>query len=76
MTDRMELSLKKAPVLIVTSIRINNEDIDPETTDIDLVPGSYKIRITFLGISLKEPALVSYQYKLEGYDQWSEVTRK
>ena len=72
---RKELSLKKAPVLIVTSIRINNEDVDPEITDIDLDPGSYNIRITFMGISLKEPTQVSYQYKLEGYDQWSEVTR-
>jgi ligand-binding sensor domain-containing protein/serine phosphatase RsbU (regulator of sigma subunit) len=73
---RMELPQKKAPVLLVTSIRINNDEIDPEKTDIDLIPGSYKIKITFLGISLKEPSLVSYQYNLEGYDQWSEVTRK
>jgi len=71
---RKELSLKKPPVLIVTSIRINNEEVDPELTDIDLNPGSYNIKITFMGISLKEPTLVSYQYKLEGYDQWSEVT--
>jgi serine phosphatase RsbU (regulator of sigma subunit) len=73
---RMELPRKKAPVLIVTSIRINDDEIDPETTDIELKPGSYKVRITFLGISLKEPSMVSYQYRLEGYDQWSEITRK
>jgi ligand-binding sensor domain-containing protein/serine phosphatase RsbU (regulator of sigma subunit) len=75
--DRMmELPQKKAPVLLVTSIKVNNDEIDPEATDIELIPGSYKIRISFLGISLKDPSLVSYQYKLEGYEQWSEVTRK
>jgi ligand-binding sensor domain-containing protein/serine phosphatase RsbU (regulator of sigma subunit) len=73
---KMELTQKKAPVLLVTSIRINEKEIDPETTDIELIPGSYKIRISFLGVSLKDPSMVSYQYKLEGYEQWSEVTRK
>jgi ligand-binding sensor domain-containing protein/serine phosphatase RsbU (regulator of sigma subunit) len=73
---RIELPRRKAPVLLITSITVNNEEIDPETTDIELIPGSYKIKITFLGISLKEPSLVSYQYRLEGYDQWSDVTRK
>jgi ligand-binding sensor domain-containing protein/serine phosphatase RsbU (regulator of sigma subunit) len=73
---KMELPQKKPPILLITSIRVNDNEIDPERTDIKLIPGSYKIRITFLGISLKEPSLVSYQYKLEGYDQWSEVTRK
>ena len=28
-----------------------------------------------MAICLKEPELVTYQYKLDGYDQWSEVTR-
>jgi ligand-binding sensor domain-containing protein/serine phosphatase RsbU (regulator of sigma subunit) len=74
--NRMELPRKKPPVLIVTSIRVNDDEINTETTDIELIPGSYKIKITFLGISLKDPSLVSYQYKLEGYEQWSEVTRK
>jgi len=73
---RMELPSKKAPVLIVTSIRINDDEIDPETTDIKLAPGIYTIRITFLGISLKEPSQVNYQYKFEGYEQWSEITRE
>jgi len=73
---RMELPQKNAPILIVTSIKINDNDIDPESTDIKLIPGSYKIKVTFLGISLKEPSMVNYQYKLDGYDQWSEITRK
>jgi ligand-binding sensor domain-containing protein/serine phosphatase RsbU (regulator of sigma subunit) len=62
------------PVLGITSIKINDEET--EITDkIVLFPGKYKIRIDFLGVSLKEPAMVNYQYKLEGYDQWSEITK-
>lgn len=75
--DRLlELPRKTAPSIVVTSIRIDDNEIDPETKDIHLIPGSYKIKITFLGISLKNPTLVSYQYKLDGYEQWSEITRK
>jgi serine phosphatase RsbU (regulator of sigma subunit) len=62
------------PVLGITSIKINDEEKDI-TDKIILSPGNYKIRIDFLGISLKEPTLVTYQYKLEGYDQWSEITK-
>jgi ligand-binding sensor domain-containing protein/serine phosphatase RsbU (regulator of sigma subunit) len=70
----MESPRKIPPVLGITLIKIN--DLETDISDrIILSPGSYKIRIDFLGISLKEPALVSYQYKLEGYDQWSEITK-
>ncbi len=62
------------PVLGITSIRINDEEKD-YTDKIILSPGNYKLQINFLGISLKEPALVNYQYKLDGYDQWSEITK-
>jgi ligand-binding sensor domain-containing protein/serine phosphatase RsbU (regulator of sigma subunit) len=70
----MEYSRKQPPVSGITSIRINDEERDI-AGKIILSPGNYKIRIDFLGISLKEPALVTYQYKLEGYDQWSEITK-
>jgi Predicted periplasmic ligand-binding sensor domain len=70
----MEYPQLKPPVLGITLIKINDDE--KEITDkIILSPGNYKIRIDFLGISLKEPALVTYQYKLEGYDQWSEITK-
>jgi ligand-binding sensor domain-containing protein/serine phosphatase RsbU (regulator of sigma subunit) len=66
--------LKSPPVLGITSIRINDEVV--EISDrIILPPGNYKIRIDFLGINLKEPGLVNYQYMLEGYDQWSEISK-
>jgi ligand-binding sensor domain-containing protein/serine phosphatase RsbU (regulator of sigma subunit) len=62
------------PALSITSIRINNDEKEISDKFI-LSPGNYKIRIDFLGISLKEPQLVNYQYKLEGFDQWSEITK-
>ena len=62
------------PVLGITSVKINDELID-FTGKIVLSPGSYKIRIDFIGISLKEPTLVTYQYNLEGYDRWSDITK-
>jgi ligand-binding sensor domain-containing protein/serine phosphatase RsbU (regulator of sigma subunit) len=70
----MEYPKLQPPVLGITSIKINDEEIN-YTDKIILSPGNYKIRIDFLGISLKEPDLVTYQYKLEGYDQWSEIIK-
>lgn len=62
------------PVLSFTSIRINDKVRD-FTEKIVLPPGYHKVQISFLGISLKEPELVTYQYKLDNYDQWSEITK-
>ena len=59
----MEYPQQVPPVLGITSIKINDEEKDI-SDKIILSPGNYKIRIDFLGISLKEPALVNYQYKL------------
>jgi ligand-binding sensor domain-containing protein/serine phosphatase RsbU (regulator of sigma subunit) len=70
----MEYPRLRPPVLGITSLKINDEVMD-YTDKIILSPGNYKIRIDYLGISLKEPALVTYQYKLEGYDRWSEITK-
>ncbi len=70
----MEYPKLQPPVLGITSIKINGDEINYKDKII-LSPGNYKIRIDFLGISLKEPELVTYQYKLEGYDTWSEITK-
>jgi len=70
----MEHPQLRPPVLGITSIKINDEEI-AYTDKIILAPGSYKIRIDFLGVNLKEPALVTYQHKLEGYDQESEISK-
>lgn len=63
-----------SPVLNITSIKVNNEEVD-YTKKIVLSPGNYKIRIDYLGINLKEPDLVTYQYQLEGYDLAPEITK-
>ncbi len=69
----MEYSKIQPPVLAITSIWV--DDIKKDISDRIIVsPGNHKIKIDFLGISLREPELVAYQYKLEGYDQWSEIT--
>lgn len=62
------------PALGITSIRINDVEVEKKGR-ITLSPGDYRIRIDFIGISLKEPALVSYQYQLKGYDQLSDITK-
>jgi len=56
-----------APVLNITSCKVNDNDID-YSEKLTLSPGNYKIKIEFIGINLKDPALVNYQYQLEGYD--------
>ncbi len=70
----MDSSVLKPPVLEIISIKINDVE-KVYSGKLILPPGNYKMRIDFLGISLKEPELVTYQYKLAGYDQWSEITK-
>lgn len=62
------------PRLSITDIRINDVSYDP-TQPIRLPYGIYKIRIDYVGINLVNPEQVSYQYMLDGYDDWSEPTR-
>jgi len=68
--ERKELS---PPRLSITGLKINDVDYD-FSHDIKLRYGKYKIRIDFIGIDLKNPEGVRYQYKLDGYDDWSEPT--
>lgn len=47
----------------------------PVTDKIVLPYGRYRVRIDFLGISFRDPQEVTYQYKLENYDEgWSDLT--
>ena len=62
------------PSLNITSLWINDEQKIPEGNKIVLSAGSYKIRFGFLGISMRDPSMVNYQYMLENYDQWSNIT--
>lgn len=63
-----------APILVITSLKINDEQKSVREK-IFLKPGNYKIRIDYLGLSLKHPELVTYQYKLEGFEQFEEITK-
>lgn len=71
-----EFPFLEPPVLGITSLRINDIETEYPGNRIILRPGKYKIRIDYIGISLKEPSLVTYQYKLDGYEEWSDITGK
>jgi ligand-binding sensor domain-containing protein/serine phosphatase RsbU (regulator of sigma subunit) len=61
------------PVLNITSLTISDQEYD-FTEPVFLPYDIYKIRIDFRGINLSNPEKVLYQYKLDGYDEWSEPT--
>jgi signal transduction histidine kinase/ligand-binding sensor domain-containing protein/CheY-like chemotaxis protein len=62
------------PVLNITSVKANDEPVEFQKK-IVFKPGNYKIKIEYLGINLKEPALVQYKYQLKGFDQSVETTK-
>jgi serine phosphatase RsbU (regulator of sigma subunit) len=63
-----------APRLSIKSIDISGVSYDPEE-DIRLKYGRYRVRIEFVGINFNNPDQVSYQYKLENYeDEWSQIS--
>jgi serine phosphatase RsbU (regulator of sigma subunit)/streptogramin lyase len=63
-----------APRLSLKSVVISDIPYDP-TRPIKLKYDRYRIRIDFVGINLSNPEQVTYQYKLEGYeDDWSDVS--
>ena len=61
------------PRLNITSLKIGDRDYD-FSSPVLLPYNIYKIRIDFIGINLSNPERVTYQYKLQGYDEWSEMT--
>jgi len=62
------------PGIVIENIRIDDTDYDP-SDDIVLKYGKYRIRFDFIGISLQEPELINYKYKLVGIDsEWSDFT--
>jgi len=69
-TESAELNLTP-PLLNITSIRI--EDVEyPVGQPIVLPYGKYKLRVEFIGLNFKSPETVNYQYRLDGYDDWSD----
>ncbi|PIP55310.1 MAG: hypothetical protein COX07_00620 [Bacteroidetes bacterium CG23_combo_of_CG06-09_8_20_14_all_32_9] len=62
------------PEIIITSIKFNDTDIQP-SDKISMPYGKYKVKIDFVGITFRNPELVTYKYMLDGYYQdWSELT--
>ena len=63
------------PRLNITALNISDSLYDA-SQDIFLPYGVYKMRIDFVGINMSNPDQVTYRYKLDGYDDWSEPTRE
>jgi len=62
------------PRLSLKSVVISDTPYDP-TQPIRLKYDKYRIRIDFVGINLSNPEQVSYQWKLDGYEEeWSDVS--
>lgn len=71
----VEAPFHLAPVVSLTSVKINDEEKSFENNEIVLPSGTYKLRIDFFGVSLREPEQVTYRYRLEGYDKSMEITK-
>lgn len=69
-----EYPYMEPPVLSITSVRVNDVEKGFEGNKLILGPGRYRVMIDFLGISLKEPSLVTYQYQLQGFGRWSDIS--
>jgi len=62
-----------APFVNITTVRIGEREFDI-SEPIILPYGIYKLRVEFVGLNFMAPERVTYQYRLEGYDDWSEPT--
>jgi ligand-binding sensor domain-containing protein/serine phosphatase RsbU (regulator of sigma subunit) len=63
------------PRLNITQLNISDSIYNVQD-EIRLPYGIYKMQVDFIGINLSNPDQVTYQYKLEGFDDWSEPTRE
>jgi ligand-binding sensor domain-containing protein/serine phosphatase RsbU (regulator of sigma subunit) len=61
------------PMANIISVTIADKEYD-FTKPIVLPYGIYKVRIEWIGLNYTAPEKVTYQYKLDGYDDWSEPT--
>jgi class 3 adenylate cyclase/ligand-binding sensor domain-containing protein len=82
-----EWRFKSEPVTRITGISLffdENFDWKPYSDSVDVftgLPGNLRLPFTknhltfrFQGVSLSNPASVRYQYKLDGFDDWSPIT--
>ncbi len=64
----------KEPILHFRSIQIN-DSLYQSLDNFNLPYGDYKLVFKFVGVSLKNPSKVTYQYYLEGYESdWNELS--
>jgi ligand-binding sensor domain-containing protein/serine phosphatase RsbU (regulator of sigma subunit) len=68
--ERKNLTL---PFLNITSVLINDKEYD-FSKPIVLPYGIYKLRVDYIGLNFLSPDRVTYQFKLDGYDDWSGPT--
>jgi len=61
------------PLANIISVNIADKEYDI-TKPIVLPYGIYKVRIEWIGLNYAAPEKVTYQYKLDGYDDWSDPT--
>jgi|JI9StandDraft_1071089.scaffolds.fasta_scaffold03163_5 ligand-binding sensor domain-containing protein/serine phosphatase RsbU (regulator of sigma subunit) len=67
-----DLKNEQEPILHFSSILIN-DSLYSNNGQIELPYGEYKLAFDYIGVSLKNPGRVTYQYYLEGYENdWSE----
>ncbi|MEE9461760.1 MAG: two-component regulator propeller domain-containing protein [Bacteroidales bacterium] len=59
------------PLTSIISVNIADKEYD-FTKPIVLPYGIYKVRIEWIGLNYAAPEKVTYQYKLNGYDDWSD----
>ncbi len=60
------------PLLNVVSMKFSDQEFEVADA-ISLPYDQYELRIDFIGLSYRNPEMVTYQYKLENYDtEWSE----
>lgn len=63
------------PRLSLTRVTISDSVYDA-SKPIQLPYDIYKLEIDYIGINLRNPDQVTYRYKLDGFDEWSEPTRQ
>ncbi len=61
------------PLASILSVNISDKEYDI-SKPIVLPYGIYKVRIEWIGLNYAAPEKVTYQYKLDGYDDWSDPT--
>jgi serine phosphatase RsbU (regulator of sigma subunit)/sugar lactone lactonase YvrE len=68
----MDRGVSPPPALSITSVMVN-DSLHRVTDLLELPPGRHDLRIQFMGINLKNPEAVTYQYNMEGLgNAWSE----